>query len=99
MQDAGAIPAHSTKPIYYGVEIGSTGTEQVSGELGAEATYETDGQSHPQERNKLVTANDNFADMKMAAQPLTEPGGAWQQNPPTNLGVYYVRSVNQKIRR
>jgi len=29
---------------------------------GAEATYETDGRSHPQERNKLVTANDNFAD-------------------------------------
>jgi len=34
---------------------------------GAEATYETDGLSHPQERNKHVTANDNFADMKMAA--------------------------------
>ena len=40
------------KCVYDGGETGSTGIDSVSGELGAEATYETDGQSHPQERNK-----------------------------------------------
>ena len=71
MQDLGAIPSDSTSTIKsftgIGVELGSTGIEQVSGELGAEATYETDGQSHPQERNTNVIANDNNVPMSMAA--------------------------------
>jgi hypothetical protein len=40
------------KCVCDGGELGSTGAKSDSGELGAEATCETDGRSHPQERNK-----------------------------------------------